>query len=149
MPNNHVTLLSLLLFEAQNKTFINYFIDLKVLEILISTNVSTCYNAHKVQHRLIIFLKCFNCFLIGWVNMLGMLIVVGVGYFTSLVVCACVLCCRRTHAIVPCTLWLPGDRHDTRYSMQPMKLEHSVKIYALMLKCIGLRCMSCLFLKCL
>lgn len=68
----------------------------------------------------------------------GMVIMDGVGFYTSLVVCACVLCCRRAHAIVPCTHWLPGDRHDTRYSMRPLKLENSFKIYILMFICIGL-----------
>lgn len=35
---------------------------------------------------------------------------------------------QAVHAIVPGALWFPGDRHDSRYSMSPLKLQHSLQL---------------------
>lgn len=60
------------------------------------------------------------CLCVGWCE--------GRGECTTLAVCACVLCCRLPIAIVPGALWFPGDRHDSRYSMSPLKLKRSLQL---------------------
>lgn len=60
------------------------------------------------------------CLCVGWREGCG-------GMYDFSCMCMCSLL-QAAHAIVPGALWFPGDRHDSRYSMSPLKLEHSLQL---------------------